>query len=408
MNETVTESTALISLDLNLPAPSVVAEQARDAFSTIYSKIEEEIASFTPDVSTPKGRQEIASLAYKIARTKTGLDEAAKNVTADQKAIIDAVNKERAKMREDLDTLKATVRAPLDAWETDQKAKADRADRELHQLSCIRVDVAGWNSDGLRTVLAELKAMDTPNETMFGEQAAEVLDARQGAAEFLERRIEEEAKREAEQAELEQLRREKAEREERDRQEREAREAEEAAAKAEEERKAREAEEEARRQEERERIAKEAAERAEREAAEKIEAERREREAAEQRAKEAEERALQAERDAEARRVFEAEQERKREIEAEERRHREAEEAERRAKERELAAAEAERQRIEKERLAQEEADRQRAADLAHRKKINSEAVAALIKACGLDEKQAQTIVVAIYKEQIPHVAISY
>ena len=48
MNETATESTALISLNLNLPAPSVVAEQARDAFNTIYSKIEEDKASFTP------------------------------------------------------------------------------------------------------------------------------------------------------------------------------------------------------------------------------------------------------------------------------------------------------------------------------------------------------------------------
>ena len=90
---TATESNALISLNLNLPAPTVVAEQMRDAIHTIYGKIEEEIAAFTPDVTTSATLQPIASLAYKIARTKTGLDEAAKNVTADQKAIIDAVSK---------------------------------------------------------------------------------------------------------------------------------------------------------------------------------------------------------------------------------------------------------------------------------------------------------------------------
>ena len=384
MTETTTaENNALVSLNLNLPAPTVVAEQVNKAFHTIYGKIEEEIAAFVPDVTTEKGRQAIASLAYKIARTKTGLDDAAANVTADQKAIIDAVNKERKQMREDLDTLKAKVRAPLDAWEVAEKAKRERADVELHRLACLRVDCAGLTSAELRVVLGNMKAMDAPAKPEFGEAAEQVLWERQSGAEALERWISEAEKREAEAAELEQLRREKAERE-----------AKEAAEREEEEARKRE-------EEERDRIAKEAAEKAEREAQEKIEAERREYEAkiaeAERRVKEEEE----ARHNAEVQRKREAEEAKRREEENARLSEQFAQEAARRA-------AEAERQRIESERLAQEEAEAQRTADLEHRKRINVAAANAMIKAGEITEQQAKAIVAAIFKGQVPNVAISY
>ncbi|HKY45726.1 MAG TPA: hypothetical protein VJM50_21730, partial [Pyrinomonadaceae bacterium] len=387
---------ALVSLNLNLPAPTVVAEQVNKAFGTIYGKIEEEIAAFVPDVTTEKGRQAIASLAYKIARTKTGLDDAAANVTADQKAIIDAVNKERKQMREDLDKLKASVRAPLDAWELEEKRRQERVRDLSMRLNNIEIELVGLSSEDLAIKFREIEEMDIVSYD-YGDDALNLNKMAGDALAIIAAEINNAEKREAEAAELEQLRREKAEREAKEAAEREAEEA----RKREAERKEREAHEAAEREAERARIAQEAAEAAKREAEEKIAA------------------AEKAAADAEAARVAAIEDARRRDIENEERREREAEEAKRReeentrlseqfAQEAARRAAEAERQRIESERLAQEEAEQKRAADLEHRKRINIVAANAMIKAGEITEQQAKAIVAAIFKGQVPNVAITY
>ncbi|OCS62006.1 hypothetical protein BBZ50_02590 [Escherichia coli] len=43
--------------------------------------------SFVPDITTAKGRKEIASLAYKVAQTKTYLDGLGKDLVAELKEI---------------------------------------------------------------------------------------------------------------------------------------------------------------------------------------------------------------------------------------------------------------------------------------------------------------------------------
>lgn len=47
----------------------------------IIARIEAEVRSHVPDVTTKRGRDAIASLAYKVARSKTTLDEAGKSLT---------------------------------------------------------------------------------------------------------------------------------------------------------------------------------------------------------------------------------------------------------------------------------------------------------------------------------------
>lgn len=441
MTETTTETNALVSLNLNLPAPTVVAEQVNKAFHTIYGKIEEEIASFVPDVTTEKGRQAIASLAYKIARTKTGLDEAAKNVTADQKQIIDAVNAERSKMREDLDALKEKVRAPLDAWQAAEEERKREVNEFFARLLVLASPHEGDDSAAIMDRLHQVEAMGI-KATIFQDQTEAARDERTATMRKIEGMADAARKREAEAAELEQLRREKAEREEKERQEREAEEA-----------RKREEEEKRRQEEERARIAKEAEEKAaalrmrnykiatdtfanqiknattfesryiadfiqhdedmnftddafpaekigELEAARAETIARLKQMEADRKAEEkAEVERLVAEREAE---------EKRREEEA-------AAKAEEDAKRREEEAARKERERIqqekdeeERQRLAQEKADQERAADLAHRKKVNSAATAAIMKAAGVSEADAQAIVIAIYKGQVPNVAISY
>lgn len=442
MTDTAEPTALALFPKLNLPSVTGITEEMNKSFGTMYTRIEEGIRKLPTDMTVKANREAVASYAYQIARTKTGLDKAAADVSGDAKQIVDAVNSERRQLKDTLDTLRDKARAKLDAWEDAQKAKAERADRELHELSCIRVDVAGLNSGELQTFLGNLKAMDAPTEAMFGEQAEDVLRERQHAAEYLDRLISEEQKREREAAELEQLRAEKAAREEADR----------LAA----EKKA--AEEEAAAQAERDRIAAEQKAEADRIAREQIAAEAAATVAAmkvtnyntalSQFARMIEraantpsgyiadfierlgemdftDDAYPADKIGElwanhtetvaklqtmaVDRVAEEQEAAEREI------IRRKEEAKRHEAAVAEAAAQHERARIAAEKaeedrlkLAQERADQERAADLAHRKKINTAALAALVKVSEISEDQAKMIITAIAKGQVPHVVITY
>lgn len=381
---------------LNLPSVTGITEEMNKSFGTMYTRIEAGIAELPTDMTIKANREKVASYAYSISRTKTGLDAAAKDVAGDAKLIVDAVNTERSQLKTTLDKLRDKAREKLDAWEEAEKKREQNVRDAIGSFQNVAIDHAGADSEGLSMVLDNLKAWQFKQER-YGEQVEDVQAAHKIAVERITEMMEAAAKREAEARELEQLRREKAERE-----------AAAAAQKAKEEQEAAAAAEVARQAAERDRLAREAEEKAKRDAAEAIEKAKQEQAAAEQRAIDAENQRI---KDAEATKKAIAEQQeasRRWQAEQEEQRKEAAARAEEQARLREEQAREAERQRIAREQAAKDQADRERAADIAHRKKLNGEAVAALMKTAGLSEKDAQAVVIAIYKEQVPHVAINY
>ena len=91
----------------------------------ILASIREKVKDFEPDMTTEKGRKEIASMAYKVARTKTALDNEGKKLTEEwvkQKSLVDS---ERKRVREELDDLRDKIRAPLDEWERLEQERID-------------------------------------------------------------------------------------------------------------------------------------------------------------------------------------------------------------------------------------------------------------------------------------------
>ncbi|HHE8508339.1 TPA: hypothetical protein ACPFQH_001781 [Citrobacter freundii] len=94
----------------------------------IIEKIEKEARSLVPDVSTKKGRDAIASMAHKVARSKTYIDNAGKDLVAELKALPKQIDESRRIARERLDALKDEVRRPLTEWEAEQeRIKAEEA-----------------------------------------------------------------------------------------------------------------------------------------------------------------------------------------------------------------------------------------------------------------------------------------
>ncbi|MEQ5618221.1 cell envelope biogenesis protein TolA [Providencia rettgeri] len=243
--------------------------KSSDSVEDIIRKVEQEVNSFIPDVSTVKGRKEIASLAYKVAQSKTYLDGLGKDLVAELKEIPKLIDANRRTVRERFDTLRDKVRQPLNEWEAEQ----ERIEAEKQMFA--------WHEEALEMNAAFDKALaeriESDHEIALLMNEKFDRDLAEAKAEAERQRIarEEELKKQAaEQARLAAERKAQQEIEAAAHREREAKEAAERAEREKQEaiQRAEQAAKEAK--EKAERDAKEAQERAEREKQAAIEAER--------------------------------------------------------------------------------------------------------------------------------------
>ena len=223
----------------------------------ILDAIRNEVSGEVPDVTTKKGRDRIASLAYKVAKSKTALDSAGKSLADQLNAQLKPINSERKIIRDELDKLKDEVRKPLTDYENAETERVSSIKTRIQWFADICIidgDDIGISSSRLSERLASVSLVDIDDS--FQEFKSDAVLAKNSATEFLTLTIARTEKLEAEKAELERLRKES---EEREKTEREKQIAEEAAAKA-----ASEAQEAAAKEKERhEQLIKEAAEREE-------------------------------------------------------------------------------------------------------------------------------------------------
>lgn len=342
----MSDSTELVTIN----EKTALAAFSGGTIDAVLEKVATEARAQVLDVTTPTGRKFIGSLAHKVARSKTALDDMGKDLVSEWKQKAKVVDAERKKARDFLDNLKAEIRQPLTDFEEQEKKRvADLEARvaDLQGMGEMRIDATATEVQARLDTLLALKLGDDWQE--YRDRAGEVRDA---IIAYLTVRQEAEAGREANQLELARLREEAAERQ--------RKEAEDIIRAAAAEKAKRAAEDEAR------------------VAAERVEIERR---AEESRAR------AHAE---------ELERQKQRAIA-------EAEDARLAA----AAAAANERRRIEAEQEAEVEAARQREANRTHRAKINRAAVTAL-REHGLSDEDAKATVIAIASGAIPNVTISY
>ena len=368
--EDETPQTALVA-QVNANPGLVLLDQER--FNQFYEAIKQETDKLVPDLTTEKGRKEIASMAFKVAKTKTAIDAAGKLLNEEARAKINIVDAARRDIREKLDALKDEVRRPLTEWEAREEERVSACEALMALMKRDAVVTLEDTAQSVATRLSEIKAFAL-DEGQFQSLLPAAMQQQSAAVEVLTAAHARLVKEEADRAELDRLRAEAAERAERERAEAEARAAAQAAERAKQEaeaRAARAAEEEkarieaaAKAAEEDARTQAEAAARAEREAADRAHAE-----------------ALAAEK----RRADEADAARKAE-------------ADRVA--RETAAREAEEK-------AASDAAAARAADIEHRSKIMGAAKVAIM-GMGVGEQAAISIVRAIAAGDVPNVSIRF
>jgi hypothetical protein len=109
-----------------LPIESINAVEVfkdRGKLDELLTRIRAATATLVPDVTTEAGRKLIASTAYKVARSKTAIDDAGKDLVEGWKKQAKVVDAERKHARDTLDALKDEIRAPLDEWEAEEERK---------------------------------------------------------------------------------------------------------------------------------------------------------------------------------------------------------------------------------------------------------------------------------------------
>lgn len=170
-----------------------------DQLDPLIEAIEKEARSLVPDVTTKKGRDAIASMAHKVARSKTYIDNAGKDLVAELKALPKQIDESRRVVRERLDALKDEVRRPLTEWEAEQeRIKAEEAMNALHAAALA------MNEEFDRQLAARIESdhemallMNDAFDREQAEKKAEAERQRIAREEEIKRLAEEKAKREA-------------------------------------------------------------------------------------------------------------------------------------------------------------------------------------------------------------------
>ncbi|HDR2656680.1 TPA: hypothetical protein ACW72U_004064 [Enterobacter ludwigii] len=172
----------------------------KEQLDPIIETIEKEARSLVPDVSTRKGRDAIASMAHKVARSKTYIDNAGKDLVAELKALPKQIDESRRIVRERLDALKDEVRKPLTEWEAEQERfKAEEAMNAMHAEALemnVKFDqelAAKFEADHEMALLMN-KDFDRDRE----EQRRQAEQAQREHEERIKREAAEQARRDAE------------------------------------------------------------------------------------------------------------------------------------------------------------------------------------------------------------------
>jgi len=190
-------------------------------------KIKHEVAGFIPDLSTKKSRQEIASLAMKIAKSKTYLESLGKELCDQERAKIDitldAIMTERKRIKEQLDNLRDEIRKPLTDWEEAEDARLNAIKFRIEKMETL--PELGSSTELLIKHLSRLEK--TEIDESFGELTADAAIARTKAIRECKSRLDTQMKLESDQKELAELKLKQAQQAQLDREQRIAKEAEE-------------------------------------------------------------------------------------------------------------------------------------------------------------------------------------
>ena len=214
----MTETSELVVVEpANIPALF-----KKDGCDPLLKRLHEELDKFEPDITTAKGRKEIASFANKFSKAKTLIDGHGKALVEEEKTRLKIVDAERKKFRDECDIMKQEARKPLTDWEDAEKKRV--ADIEERITNINNHPETAFNDPSIREITSShvaaalQKLKDIVIDDSFEEFELAATKAKEAALMHLEARFivlqnAEKEKAEADRLEKERLAKEQKERE---------------------------------------------------------------------------------------------------------------------------------------------------------------------------------------------------
>ena len=168
----------------------------------LIDEVKNQVKDFEADVSTEKGRKEIASAAYKVTRSKTAVDNLGKEYVAHIKNIAKVIDQQRKYFREEMEEIKSEIRAPLDKYEK-QIEDRDKAVKFFEESGVFNFDPQKSDIQERLTSIDEFIKTISADENPYIE---DINNAYYNASLELKQRLEKAEQQEKERQELEVLR----------------------------------------------------------------------------------------------------------------------------------------------------------------------------------------------------------
>lgn len=208
MTDAATDAgTEIITIPHKTDVPALFGK--KDGIANLVDKIEKEALSIVIDHSTAKGRKEVKSLAAKVSRSKTLIDEVGKEENEERNRLNKEVNAIRNMAKDRLDALRDKIKKPVDDWEA---AEAERVRQHMIRMDIFALERATGHDDSatIQGVIDTITAAEV--DVSWEEYEADAKAARAAALVKYEADLGIAKAREAQEAELEALREEKVKR----------------------------------------------------------------------------------------------------------------------------------------------------------------------------------------------------
>ncbi len=175
-------NTNMVSLDTvsNLAAQSTLPAyfsgkpEDQERLAALIDQIEKEAKSIVFDMDTKEGQAACRTMAANIAKAKTAIDGAGATKKAEYTRYTKAIDAERNKARDRLQTLQNEVRAPLTKIEESEKARKKHHEDRLQKISAAGDPT--MTSEELKKIIDDLNEMGTGEE--WEEYRADAIEAK--------------------------------------------------------------------------------------------------------------------------------------------------------------------------------------------------------------------------------------
>ena len=119
----------------------------------IKSQVNEQFNGMVWDFTKEKDRKAVASMAYKVGRSKTAIDAEGKKLKEQYTVFTKAIDADRKLAREQLEAEQERIRKPLDEWEQAEKERVAKHEAFINEIgmyasNCIENQYTSSQIDG--------------------------------------------------------------------------------------------------------------------------------------------------------------------------------------------------------------------------------------------------------------------